>query len=77
MINNELEHPHHAHKLLKETGQHRRITSLFGICKIGLVSHIEYDRNIKTLISKSELSMRQHDLETHDSITAQPGFDTT
>ena len=62
----------HAYKLLKITDHHRRLTSLFGVYKTGLVSHIEYDRNIQTLISKSELSMRQHDLETHDSITVQP-----
>ena len=66
----------HAHKLLKITGHHRGLTSLFGVCKIGLVSHIEYDRNIQTLISKSDFSMQQHNLETHDSITTQPGSDT-
>ena len=70
MINSELKHPHHAHKLLKGTGHHRGISSLFIVCKIRLVSHIEYDRNIQTLISKFDFSMWQHDLETHDSITA-------
>ena len=41
----------------------------FSICKTGLVLHIEYNRNIQTLIFKSDFSMWQHDLETHDSIT--------
>ena len=77
MINSELKHPHHAHKLLRKAGHHRGISSLFGVCKTGLVSCIEYDRNNQTLISKSELNMQQHDLETHGSITAQPDSDTT
>ena len=64
MINSELKHLHHAHKLLKRTGHHRGITSLFGVCKTGLVLHIEYYGNIKTLISKFELNMWQHDLTT-------------
>ena len=62
----------HAQKLLKRTGHHRRLTSLFGVCKTGLVSHIEYNRNIQTLISKSDFSMWQYNLETHDSITTRP-----
>ena len=70
MINSELKHPHHAHKLLRNDGHHRGISSLFGVCKTGLVSYIEYDRNNQTLIFKSELSMWQHDLETHRIITA-------
>ena len=41
----------------------------FSVCKTGLVSHIEYNRNIQTLISKYNFSMWQHDLETHESIT--------
>ena len=69
MINRKLKHPHHVHKLLRKAGHHRGISSLFGVCKTGLVSHIEYDRNIQTLINKSELSMWQHDLEIHDGIT--------
>ena len=77
MKNSELKHPHHTHKLLIKADHHRGISSLFGICKTGLVSCIEYDRNNQTLISKSELNMRQHDLETHGSITTQPGSDTT
>ena len=72
MINSELKHPHHAHKLLRKASHHRVISSLFGVCKIGLVSCIEYNRNIQTLISKSELNMQQHDLEIHGSITARP-----
>ena len=35
----------------------------FGICKIGLVLRTEYHRNIQTLISKSDFSMWQYDLE--------------
>ena len=62
----------HAQKLLKRTGHHRGLTSLFGVCKTGLVSYIEYDRNIQTLSFKSEFSLRQHDLETHDGITTRP-----
>ena len=72
MINSELKHPHHAYKFLRKNGHHREISSLFGVCKTGLVSCIEYDRNNQTLISKSELNMRQHNLETHGSITARP-----
>ena len=72
MINSELKHPHYAHKLLRKAGRHRGISSLFGVCKTGLVSCIEYDRNNQTLISKSELNMRQHDLKNYDSITARP-----
>ena len=72
MINIELKHPHHGHKLLTKAGHYRGISSLFGVSKTGLVSYIEYDRNIQTLIYKSNFSILQHDLETHDSITTQP-----
>ena len=41
----------------------------FGTCKIGLVLRIEYHKNIQTLISKSNFSMWQHNLETNDGIT--------
>ena len=41
----------------------------FGTCKIGLVLRTDYYRNIQILISKSNFSMWQHDLETHDGIT--------
>ena len=71
MINEELKHPHHAHKLLRKAGHHRGLYCLFGVCKTGLVSHIKYDRNIQTLIYKSKFNMRQHDLETHDCITTR------
>ena len=77
MYYNDLNIHKHAQKLLYCTGRHRGFTSLFSICKTGLVSHIEYNENIQTLISKSEFSMRQHDLETHDSITTQSVSDTT
>ena len=45
------------------------LLAYFGVCKTGLVLQIEYYRNIQTLISKSNFSMWQYDLETHDSIT--------
>ena len=48
----------------------------FGTCKIGLVPRIEYQRNIQTLIYKSDFSIWQHDLEIHDGITIQLGSDT-
>ena len=64
MINSELKHSHHAHKLLRKAGHGREISSLFGVCKTCLVSCIEYERNNQTLISKYELNMRQYDLET-------------
>ena len=66
---NKLKHPHHAHKLLKELAITEELTCLFGVYKTGLVSYIEKYRNIQTLISKSKLNIRQHDLDTHDSIT--------
>ena len=72
MINSKLKHPHHAHKLLRKAGHHRGISSLFGVCKTGLVSCIEYDRNNQTLISTYKLNMQQHDLETHISIIERP-----
>ena len=59
-------------KLLKKPAITEGYLSLFGVCKIGLVSCIEYERNIQTLIINFELNMRQHDLFTHDSITARP-----
>ena len=72
MINIELKHPHHAHKLLRKAGHHRGISNLFGVCKTGLVLCLEYDRNNQTLISKSELNMWKQDLEIHGSIIARP-----
>ena len=57
---------------MQRIGHHRGLTSLFGVCKTGLVSHIEYDRNIQTLIYKSEFSNWKHDLETYDGITTRP-----
>ena len=65
----QIKHPQTCQKLLKRTGHHRGLISLFGVCKIVLVSHIEYDRNIQTLIYKSDFSMWQQDLEIHDGIT--------
>ena len=58
-------------KLLKKPAITEGYLILFGVCKTGLVSCIEYERNIQTLILNSELNMRQHDLETHGSITAR------
>ena len=48
------------------------LLSNFDICKPGLVQQTKYYRNIQTLISKSDFSMSQHDLETHNSITTRP-----
>ena len=48
------------------------LLAYFGICKIGLVLQTKYYRNIQTLIYKSDFSMWQHDLETHDGITTRP-----
>ena len=44
----------------------------FGTCKIGLVLRTKYHRNIQTLISKSDISMWQHDLDPwwHHNTTA-------
>ena len=39
---------------------------------LGLALRIEYHRNIQTLIYKSDFSMWQHNLETHDGITTRP-----
>ena len=48
------------------------LLAYFGICKTGLVLHIEYNRNIQILISKSSFIMWQHDLEIHDDIIIRP-----
>ena len=40
------------------------LLAYFGVCKTGLVLHIEYHKNIKNLIYKFDFSMWQHDLET-------------
>ena len=48
------------------------LQAYFGVCKTGLVLQIKYHRNIQTLISKSNFSIWQHDLETHDDITTRP-----
>ena len=61
-----------AQKLLKRTGHHRGLTSLFGVCKTWLVLYIKYNKNIQTLIFKSDFSMWQHDLKIHDGITTRP-----
>ena len=59
----------HAQKILHSIGHHKLFLAYFGICKIGLVLQTKYYRNIQTLIYKSDFSMWQHDLETHDGIT--------
>ena len=64
-------------QIIKKSWPSQRNFQLIWRLQTGLVSCIEYDRNNQTLIYKSELNMRQHDLETHGSITAQPGSDTT
>ena len=47
------------------------LLAYFGICKTGLVLQKKYYRKIQTLISKSNFSIWQHDLETHDDITTR------
>ena len=59
-------------KLLKKLAITEGYLSLFGVCKTGLVSCKEYERNIQTLIHNSELNMQQHDLFIHRSITIRP-----